>query len=129
MGAKRSRWKISTLPAASGFFGGVLAVAIALTAQHALLADRVFAAAFGYGLAIVVLLAGLALPASRSRPGPAEANEAEGPEVPGESRAARSKGPSRLGLLASTSLVAAACVLVWKSPRSRQVLPAALWAL
>ena len=25
MGAKRSRWKISRLPAASGFFGGTLA--------------------------------------------------------------------------------------------------------
>src|SRR5258706_14670773 len=100
MGAKRSRWKISTLPAASGFFGGVLAVAIALTAQHALLADRVFAAAFGYGLALVVLLAGLALPASRSRPGPAV--EGQGPELPAESAAARSERPSRLGLLVST---------------------------
>lgn len=129
MGAKRSRWKISRLPAASGFFGGVLAVAIALTAQYALLADRVFAATFGYGLAIVVLLTCLALAENRWLPRRAAANISARPEFSGVPATARSTSLWRFELLVSSILIAAAGVLVWNSPRARQILPAVLWGL
>jgi 4-amino-4-deoxy-L-arabinose transferase-like glycosyltransferase len=129
MGVKRSSWKISGLPASRRFLGGVLAIALALAGQYALLANRVPAAALGYGLAIVVLLTGLAFPGIRSRSGRPAASESEGPEVPGAPAAARSGRLLLLGVVVSSSLIAASGMLVWNSPRSRQVLPAVLWGL
>src|SRR5438128_812542 len=110
------------LSAARGFLGGSLAIALALTAQHALLTDRMAAAAVGYGLAILVLLAGLVLRGNRARFARPDATESEGANLP--PRSARASRQALLELLVSSSLIAAAGSMVWKSPRSRQVLPA-----
>jgi 4-amino-4-deoxy-L-arabinose transferase-like glycosyltransferase len=107
--------------AARGFLGGLLAIALALIGQHAIQADpNARAVAWGYGLAIAVLLVSLFRPKLRS--------ELTGPdrEEGGLAAGRRVLWP---GFLGSLILVGAADVLVWKGPSSRQALAAILWGL
>lgn len=119
----------SRLWASRGFLGGVAAIVLGVVAQWALVGGRSASlASWGYLLAILILLAALLRPGSKSVP---RASPANAPSTDGSldplSRSKRS-ALFGLGLTAGLPLVAVASALVWARPDGLQRLSALLWA-